>query len=140
MLCRQKAGITVLGGSQGAGILGDLVPDAIAMIETPLGSKMKINQQARPEQIDQLKARYKTLKISASIKPFFNNMPNLLAKVTLSSAGPHHQSQNWQPLERFHLWCHYRVRWTITKRLCQPKWNRWAEAIVLMRLPLVRRF
>ncbi len=79
----KKLVLTVLGGSQGAGILGDLVPDAIAMIETPLRSKMRVNQQARPEQIDQLKARYKALKISASIKPFFNNMPNLLAKSDL---------------------------------------------------------
>ena len=80
---KQKLVLTVLGGSQGAGVLGDLVPDAIAMIETPLRSKMKINQQARPEQINHLKARYKALKISASIKPFFNNMPNLLAKSDL---------------------------------------------------------
>ena len=79
----KKLVLTVLGGSQGAGVLGDLVPDAIAMIETPLRSKMRINQQARPEQIDQLKARYKALKVSVSIKPFFENMPNLLAKSDL---------------------------------------------------------
>ena len=79
----KKLVLTVLGGSQGAGILGNLVPDAIAMIEPPLRSKIKVNQQARPEQIDQLKARYKALKISASIKPFFNNMPCLLAKSDL---------------------------------------------------------
>ena len=74
--------LTVLGGSRSR-CSGDLVPDAIAMIETPLRSKMRINQQARPEQINQLKARYKALKVSASIKPFFNNMPNLLAKSDL---------------------------------------------------------
>ena len=79
----KKLVLTVLGGSQGAGILGDLVPDSIAMIEPPLRSKMRVNQQARPEQINQLKARYKALKISASIKPFFNNMPGLLAKSDL---------------------------------------------------------
>ncbi len=79
----KKLVLTVLGGSQGAGILGDLVPDAIAMIETPLRSKIRVNQQARPEQIDQLKARYKALQVSASIRPFFNNMPCLLAKSDL---------------------------------------------------------
>ena len=79
----KKLVLTVLGGSQGASILGDLVPDAIAMIENPLRAKMRVNQQARPEQIDQLKARYKALKISASVQPFFNNMPNLLAKSDL---------------------------------------------------------
>jgi UDP-N-acetylglucosamine--N-acetylmuramyl-(pentapeptide) pyrophosphoryl-undecaprenol N-acetylglucosamine transferase len=78
-----KLVLTVLGGSQGAGLFGNLVPDAIAMIETPLQSRMKVYQQARPEQINQLKKRYKALKVSASIKPFFTNMPGLLAKSDL---------------------------------------------------------
>ena len=78
-----KLVLTVLGGSQGASILGNLVPDAIAMIETPLRSKIKIYQQARAEQIDQLRARYKELGINAAIKPFFTNIPNLLAKSDL---------------------------------------------------------
>ena len=78
-----KMVLTVLGGSQGASILGTLVPDAISMIETPTLSKITIYQQARAEQIDQLKARYKNLGIKATIKPFFNNMPGLLAKSDL---------------------------------------------------------
>ncbi len=79
----EKLVLTVLGGSQGAGILGNLVPDSIAMIGTTLRSKVRVFQQARPEQIDQLKARYKALKVKASIKPFFTNMPGLLAKSDL---------------------------------------------------------
>ena len=78
-----KLVLTVLGGSQGAEILGTLVPDAIDMIETPLRSRIKVFQQARPEQISHLKTRYKTLEISASIKPFFKNMPGLLKKSDL---------------------------------------------------------
>ncbi len=78
-----KLVLTVLGGSQGAGILGNLVPDAIAMIENPLRSRMRVYQQARPEQINQLKKRYKALKVNASIQPFFTNMPSLLAKSDL---------------------------------------------------------
>lgn len=79
----EKLVLTVLGGSQGAAILGNLVPDAIDMIENPLRSRIKVYQQARPEQIDHLKTRYKTLEINASIKPFFNNMPGLLKKSDL---------------------------------------------------------
>ena len=78
-----KLVLTVLGGSQGASILGNLVPDAIAMLEPPLLSKIKIYQQARSEQIDQLRARYKGLGIKAAIKPFFTNIPDLLAKSDL---------------------------------------------------------
>ncbi len=79
----KKLTLTVLGGSQGAGILSDLVPDAMTMIEATLRSKITVYQQARPEQIDQLKARYKALEINALIKPFFNDMPSLLAKSDL---------------------------------------------------------
>jgi len=75
--------LSVLGGSQGASILGTLVPDAIAMIDPPLRNQIKIYQQARIEQVEDLKARYTKLGVSASIKPFFSNMPNLLAKSDL---------------------------------------------------------
>ena len=53
------------------------------MIDPPLRDNIKIYQQARPEQIDNLKARYRALGITASIKPFFTNMPDLLAKSDL---------------------------------------------------------
>ena len=47
----KKLVLTVLGGSQGAGVLGDLVPDAIAMIDKPLRSKMK-HQSTSPHRTD----------------------------------------------------------------------------------------
>ena len=78
-----KLVLSVLGGSQGATILGTLVPDALEMIDPPLRDNIKIYQQARPEQIDDLKARYRALDITASVKPFFTNMPDLLAKSDL---------------------------------------------------------
>ena len=53
------------------------------MIDPPLRDNIKLHQQARPEQIDNLKARYRALRITASIKPFFTNMPDLLAKSDL---------------------------------------------------------
>ena len=79
----EKLVLSVLGGSQGATILGTLVPDALMMIDTPLRDNIKIFQQARPEQIDNLKMRYRALGLTASIKPFFTNMPDLLAKSDL---------------------------------------------------------
>ena len=78
-----KLVISVLGGSQGATIIGTLVPDELEMIDTPLRDNIKIYQQASPEQIDDLKARYRALDIAASVKPFFTNMPDLLAKSDL---------------------------------------------------------
>jgi len=78
-----KRVLSVLGGSQGASILGTLVPRAIAMIDTPLRNHIKIYQQARIEQINDLQAHYKKLGVCASIKPFFSDMPALLAKSDL---------------------------------------------------------
>ena len=78
-----KLVLSVLGGSQGATILGTLLPDALEMIDPPLRDNIKIYQQARPEQIDNLKARYHALGITASIKPFFTDMPDLLARSDL---------------------------------------------------------
>ncbi len=75
--------LTILGGSQGAIILGSLVPDAIAMLDKALLSRVQIYQQARVEQVDALTARYKALGVPAIIETFFNDMPDLLAKSDL---------------------------------------------------------
>ena len=61
--------LTVLGGSHGATILGTLLPDALDIIDRPLRDKIKNYQQAAPEQVDTLKARYWAIGMTASIKP-----------------------------------------------------------------------
>ena len=72
--------LTVLGGSQGALILGSLIPDAIAMLEEPLRRRLYIRQQAKPEQIVSLQSHYNALGVTADIRPFYADMPTLLAK------------------------------------------------------------
>jgi len=72
--------LTVLGGSQGASILASLVPDAIAMLDDAVRQKLHIYQQTRPEQIDQIKQRYRELGVTADIKPFFTDVPTLLGQ------------------------------------------------------------
>jgi UDP-N-acetylglucosamine--N-acetylmuramyl-(pentapeptide) pyrophosphoryl-undecaprenol N-acetylglucosamine transferase len=79
----QKLVLTVLGGSQGAEILGQLVPDALAMVEPPLRERIEICQQARPEQIGALRDRYNALGMAANISGFFTDMPTLLARSDL---------------------------------------------------------
>ncbi len=75
--------LTILGGSQGATILGTLVPDALAMIDAPLIKKIRVYQQARPEQIATLRERYHALGIIANISDFYTDMPDLLGKSDL---------------------------------------------------------
>ena len=81
--------LAVLGGSQGASILASLVPDAIAMLEPPMRQRLRIHQQARPEQIDPLQRRYGDLGVTADIQPFYTDMPSLLGQshVVICRAG-----------------------------------------------------
>ncbi len=79
----QKLVLTVLGGSQGAEILGQLVPDALAMVEPPLRERIEICQQARPEQVGALRLRYNALGMTANISSFYKDMPTLLARSDL---------------------------------------------------------
>jgi UDP-N-acetylglucosamine--N-acetylmuramyl-(pentapeptide) pyrophosphoryl-undecaprenol N-acetylglucosamine transferase len=73
-----RVNLTVLGGSLGASILGSLIPDAIAMLEEPLRQRLHIHQQARPEQIDLLQKRYADLGVTAQLRSFFSDVPELL--------------------------------------------------------------
>lgn len=75
--------LTILGGSQGAEILGRLVPEALAMVEPTMRKRIKICQQARPEQIEELQAKYTALGIAADISSFFQDMPTVLGKSDL---------------------------------------------------------
>ena len=81
--------LAVLGGSQGALILASLVPDAIAMLDPAMRQRLRIHQQARPEQIDPLQRRYGDLGVTADIQPFYTDMPSLLGQshVVICRAG-----------------------------------------------------
>ena len=72
--------LVVLGGSQGASILASLVPDAITMFDPAMRRRLRIYQQARPEQIDSLQHRYRDLGVEADIQLFYTDMPSLLGQ------------------------------------------------------------
>lgn len=71
--------VLVLGGSQGARILSDVIPDAIGKIDDPLKSRLKVTQQCRPEDLARVTARYKALGIDAELASFFDDVPERLA-------------------------------------------------------------
>ena len=81
--------LTVIGGSLGAGIFADLVPDAISRLDAPLRRRLTVTQQCRAEQQTTLLARYAGMDISADIRPFFDDMPVILANshLVISRAG-----------------------------------------------------
>ncbi|MEQ8443095.1 MAG: undecaprenyldiphospho-muramoylpentapeptide beta-N-acetylglucosaminyltransferase [Alphaproteobacteria bacterium] len=75
--------ILVVGGSQGAQILGDAVPAALARLSASIKSRLEVEQQARPEQVDSVSAQYRNAGIEADIRPFFDDMPDRLSRAHL---------------------------------------------------------
>ena len=74
----------ITGGSQGARILGDVVPEALCEhLPAALRARLKVVQQVRPEQIETVGARYAASGITAELAPFFEDMPDRLAAAHL---------------------------------------------------------
>ena len=71
--------LLVTGGSQGARVMADIVPDAIERLEPALRSRLLLTQQVRDEDMARVRAIYDRLKINAELAPFFNDLPARLA-------------------------------------------------------------
>jgi UDP-N-acetylglucosamine--N-acetylmuramyl-(pentapeptide) pyrophosphoryl-undecaprenol N-acetylglucosamine transferase len=77
-------GLLVVGGSQGARIFGEIVPPALASLAADLRSRLRVSQQARPEDKDAVTAQYRALGIDAEIESFFSDMPARLQRAHLA--------------------------------------------------------
>jgi UDP-N-acetylglucosamine--N-acetylmuramyl-(pentapeptide) pyrophosphoryl-undecaprenol N-acetylglucosamine transferase len=75
--------ILIFGGSQGAKFFSDLVPQALATYPPEARSALRIVQQARQEDVERVEAAYKAAGISATISPFFSNLPEAMANAHL---------------------------------------------------------
>ena len=81
--------VLVFGGSQGARYFSEGVPEAIALLPEGLRRRLKLVQQARPEDEEGLKARYAEMGVSAEVAAFFSDLPARMAKAhhVLSRSG-----------------------------------------------------
>ena len=75
--------IVVFGGSQGAHILSQTVPAAVADLPDPLLANLSIVQQARDEDADAVRAAYANIGLKADVKPFIQDMARQLAEAQL---------------------------------------------------------
>jgi UDP-N-acetylglucosamine--N-acetylmuramyl-(pentapeptide) pyrophosphoryl-undecaprenol N-acetylglucosamine transferase len=73
----------VLGGSQGARILSAVVPDALARLPEGLRRRLRLTQQARPEDLEAVRAIHAASGVAAEIRPFFDDVPARLARAQL---------------------------------------------------------
>ncbi|SPJ24387.1 UDP-N-acetylglucosamine--N-acetylmuramyl-(pentapeptide) pyrophosphoryl-undecaprenol N-acetylglucosamine transferase [Palleronia abyssalis] len=80
--------ILVMGGSQGARIMSDIVPDAIALLPEALRRHVRMHHQARPEDAERVEAAYDAAGIPAMVEPFID-VPRAMpeAQLVITRAG-----------------------------------------------------
>ena len=75
--------LLIFGGSQGARVLSDVTPAAIAGLSESLRRRVRVVQQSRPEDLERVAAAYAEAGIEADLKTFFDDMPARLAAAHL---------------------------------------------------------
>jgi len=82
-------GLLVLGGSQGATVLSEVVPKALARLPEELKSRLVVTQQCREEDLDAVKNAYDACSIRAHLASFIDDVPARLvsAHLVISRAG-----------------------------------------------------
>ena len=81
--------LLVIGGSQGARILSDVVPAAVAALPDGIRARLRVAQQARAEDLPRVVQAYENAGISAEVAPFFADIPRRLSEcqLVISRAG-----------------------------------------------------
>lgn len=71
--------IVAFGGSQGARVISDIVPAAIARLPDSMRAGLEVAHQARPEDDARVREAYEEAGVEADVQPFFTDMPGLMA-------------------------------------------------------------
>ncbi|MEP4752761.1 MAG: glycosyltransferase, partial [Nitratireductor sp.] len=75
--------LLVFGGSQGAQFFSQAVPPAIAALPDEARRRLRVTQQARPEDEAAVRAAYEAMGVAAEISPFFTDMAARIARAHL---------------------------------------------------------
>jgi len=81
--------VLVTGGSQGASILSQVVPDGLAMLPVTFRRRLQVTHQARVEDIDAVRAQYAGHEIPAELATYLPDLPERLewAHLVIARAG-----------------------------------------------------
>ena len=75
--------VVVIGGSQGARVLSDMVPAAIIALDPALRDRLRIAHQAREEDLPRVVQIYADAGVQAEVEPFFTDIPRRLSEAQL---------------------------------------------------------
>lgn len=76
--------ILVLGGSQGARVLSDILPEGLLALPADLKARIALSQQARPEDVERVTSAYQDSGFaSVTVQSFFDDVPQRLAASVL---------------------------------------------------------
>jgi UDP-N-acetylglucosamine--N-acetylmuramyl-(pentapeptide) pyrophosphoryl-undecaprenol N-acetylglucosamine transferase len=75
--------LLVFGGSQGAQVMADIVPTAVALIAPNLRARLAVVQQARQEDVGRVRDAYGKAGVPAEVAPFFADLPARMAAAHL---------------------------------------------------------
>ncbi|MGN6059144.1 MAG: undecaprenyldiphospho-muramoylpentapeptide beta-N-acetylglucosaminyltransferase [Sphingomicrobium sp.] len=75
--------ILVTGGSQGATVLGEVVPEGLGLLQPSLRHRLQVVQQCRPDDIERVRNTYAALHIPAELLTYIEDMPEKLADAHL---------------------------------------------------------
>lgn len=79
----QPFNLLVFGGSQGARAFAELVPPAVAGLDAELRHRLKVCQQARPEDVERVRAAYAKAGVAAEVAAFYGDLPVRMAEAHL---------------------------------------------------------
>jgi UDP-N-acetylglucosamine--N-acetylmuramyl-(pentapeptide) pyrophosphoryl-undecaprenol N-acetylglucosamine transferase len=75
--------LLVVGGSQGARILSEVLPAALKVLPAAARARIRLTQQCRPEDLERVAAAYAALGFTAELRSFFDDLPQRLADAHL---------------------------------------------------------
>ena len=78
-----KMHLLVTGGSLGASVFSDVVPQAIAKLPANLRARIRIDQQCREAELGKTEDTYRQMGVNVDLAPFFVDIPARLASAHL---------------------------------------------------------
>jgi UDP-N-acetylglucosamine--N-acetylmuramyl-(pentapeptide) pyrophosphoryl-undecaprenol N-acetylglucosamine transferase len=75
--------VLVTGGSQGARLLSETMPEAVKRLPEDLRLRLEVQQQTRPESMDAARRAYADAMVKAEVAPFFRDMAGRLTAAHL---------------------------------------------------------